>query len=178
MLKPRAPRPSHEAPRNWMPVGRMLRRARLSGDVCTSGAITSTMRRKSSVRPGQLRRRGNLNNANSTSIAEVSSRVQERQRPATRASGGWPIVLTIDSHPSSSSGLAAGTCGALISLGPLPALRLLSGTSGNRSPLSARLMPAGLCCSTDEAGVLPRTSRPTRNDTNPKAAQQPTRYRE
>jgi len=98
--------------------------------------------------------------------------VQERQRPAMRASGGWPIVLTTGSHPSSSSGVAAGARGALISIGPLTRLRLLPGTDGKRSPLSVRLIPAGLC-STEVAAVVADTSSPIRKAAKPNAAPQP-----
>jgi hypothetical protein len=103
---------------------------------------------------------------------------QDRQRPATRDSGGWPIVLMIGSHPSSNSGLGVGARGALISIGLLMALRLMSWTNGKRSPLSIRLIPAGLR-STDVAAVVEETSSPMMKDANPKAApQQATRYRE
>src|SRR5216684_2863872 len=89
--------------------------------------------------------------AENLGVGEERGGPYDTQRPAIFANGVWPIELITGSHPSSSSGMAAGACGALISNGPFTALRLLPGTSCMRSPLRVRFT---VVCSTDGAAVV------------------------
>jgi hypothetical protein len=88
------------------------------------------------------------------------------------------MALTTGSHPSGSSGRDIAAGGVVVPTGPLMALRVVTGATGKRSPLSVRLKLAAFLFG-EGAAVVEETSSPMANAARAKAVpQHATRYRE